>query len=110
MRVLVCGGREFDDAQFLFDVLNSIKGIQKIVHGGAYGADQLAGRWAVANNIPVEVFPADWRQYGKRAGYLRNVQMAESKPDLVIAFRGGKGTEMMVKIAKEKDIPVKVYV
>lgn len=55
-------------------------------------------------------FPADWDKYGKRAGYLRNVQMLdEGKPDLVVAFPGGKGTAMMVKLAKERGVRVIEY-
>jgi len=52
-------------------------------------------------------FPADWGKYSKSAGYIRNKQMlAEGKPDLVVAFPGGKGTANMVKLAKLANIPI----
>ena len=78
-----------------------------MISGHARGADQLAEQWAKENKIPTRLFPADWDIYGKRAGYLRNVKMLEEgNPDLVVAFPGGKGTNMMVSIAQSADIPV----
>jgi hypothetical protein len=111
MRVLVCGGRTFDDDVTLYDTLNKINTevdiIDVIISGNARGADQLGEEYAKDNNIETEVYPAQWNLYGKSAGYKRNTQMlVEGKPDLVIAFPGGKGTAMMVKIAKEADVDV----
>lgn len=111
MRVLVCGGRDFNDYERLKEILNyywiPVRAIDVIIHGGAIGADTLAGKYAKENNIFVERYPADWDKYGKVAGPIRNKQMLdEGKPDLVIAFPGGKGTAHMVKIAKEANIKV----
>ena len=67
----------------------------------ARGADTLADKWAAANGHRSEGYPADWDTYGRRAGFLRNKQMLEEgKPDLVVAFPGGKGTEMMISLAR----------
>lgn len=78
-----------------------------IIQGGAKGADAAAHDWAVCNWVPMEEYPADWGKHGKRAGYIRNVEMLEKgKPDLVLAFPGGKGTEMMVKLAVAAGVPV----
>ena len=66
--------------------------------GSRLGADSMAGRYAQENNIPCRDFPAEWRRYGRSAGYRRNQQMLdEGKPDLVVAFPGGPGTQNMVK-------------
>lgn len=125
MRVLVCGGRDFED----FDFISAYLGNRlidyygwhpdpepygswywdnlHIIEGGAQGADAGARIWARANYVDLIEFPADWKRHGKRAGYLRNVQMLEEgKPDLVIAFPGGKGTAMMVKLARDAGVPV----
>jgi hypothetical protein len=131
MRALVCGGRDFAN-----DVRPGYQGPQhtfviatldRILHpivtddmatwlppdgtfiiaGAARGVDKAAIDWAVVNWVPFQEYPADWEKYGKRAGYVRNKQMLEEgKPDLVIAFPGGKGTAMMVKIAREAGVPV----
>lgn len=84
-----------------------IEPVTCVIHGAAPGADFLAGWWAMTNNIPVRAFPADWRKYGKRAGFRRNQQMLdEGKPDIVFAFPGGNGTKDMVKRAKAAGVPV----
>ena len=96
-RVLVCGGREFSDRDLLARKLSDLD-IALLIHGGARGADSMAGNWAQAMGIPVQVYPALWHLDGKAAGPIRNSRMlADSKPDLVIAFPGGNGTADMVR-------------
>jgi len=48
MRVLISGGRIFDDCQLLAGVLDALESMQVsvIIHGAAPGVDTLAGRWA----------------------------------------------------------------
>lgn len=105
-RVLVCGGRAFEDYAFLRDVLDYYAPTL-VIHGAARGADSLAHRWAQNRCISVESHPADWQAHGKAAGPIRNAKMISAgKPDLVIAFPGGKGTANMVKIATDKGVPV----
>lgn len=78
-----------------------------IIQGGAKGADTIAADFATVNWLSEEEYPADWEQHGKAAGFIRNKQMLEEgKPDLVIAFPGGKGTANMVELAKKAGIPV----
>lgn len=107
MRVLVCGGRDFTNLKSLYDSLDNIKVITCIIQGGARGADRLAKRYADENEILCQEFPADWIQYGKKAGFIRNKQMLdEGRPDLVVAFPGGRGTAMMIELAKKAGIKV----
>jgi hypothetical protein len=76
-----------------------------VITGGARGADANAIDWAIINWCKYKEFPANWKKYGNKAGILRNIQMLEEgKPDLVIAYPGGKGTEHMMKISKEEGI------
>lgn len=106
MRILVCGGRDYANMQKVADTLEALSP-SSIIHGCAAGADDLADMWAGANYVPVLPFTADWGGFGKAAGPLRNKAMLEKgKPDLVIAFPGGKGTANMVKQAREAGIPV----
>lgn len=110
MRILVCGGRDFSDSNLLNKFLNQyLSDIDDlvIIQGDAKGADYLAKLWAVSNTVKFESFPADWKKYGKRAGYIRNTQMLnEGKPDIVVAFPGGKGTQMMITLAEAAGVPV----
>lgn len=81
--------------------------IDTIIAGEARGFDEMAKTYAAVYKINYEGYPADWNKYGRRAGYVRNRQMLEEgKPDLVIAFPGGKGTAMMVEIAKKAGVKV----
>lgn len=111
MRVLVCGGRDFRDKELLNQVLNDLAKVEVIdciIEGDAEGADRLAGFWAKKHHVDLLLYPADWNRHKKSAGPIRNQKMLdEGKPDLVIAFPGGKGTAHMVKIAKEAGVEVK---
>lgn len=109
LRVLVCGGRDFEDALDVERILRPIwKQITCLIHGGATGADALAGLWAERNGVPVLVFKADWDR-GRVGGPIRNQRMLdEGKPDYVIAFPGGKGTKDMILKARRAGVPVMV--
>jgi hypothetical protein len=110
MKVLICGGRNFNQYGLLSSRLNELHNINRftmICHGGARGADTLAGSWAFANKIPVQVYNAQWNTYGRRAGGIRNQLMLDDfKPDMVIAFPGGHGTDNMVRKALYAKVPV----
>lgn len=110
LRVLVCGGRKFNDALTLGSWLGGVhrqRGIDLLIHGGASGADFMAGKFAEWLHIPCKEYPADWKKHGKAAGPIRNAHMlADSKPDLVVAFAGGAGTADMVAKARAAGVEV----
>ncbi|MFM7735009.1 MAG: DUF2493 domain-containing protein [Alphaproteobacteria bacterium] len=108
MKVIVCGGRNFDDKALLERALGEIE-ITELIEGGAKGADRLAREWAKARGIPVRTFKADFRRYGRGGGPVRNRQMIdEGHPELVVAFPGGSGTANMVSLARAAGIPVRL--
>jgi hypothetical protein len=135
MRVLVCGGRDFgyinlhkpseekeQEYKFIFSTLNDFARENSdqynetdnwlpndlfIIAGGARGVDTAAIDWAIIYWVTYQEYYADWEKYGKAAGAIRNKQMLdEGKPDVVIAFPGGKGTANMIKQAEERGIKV----
>lgn len=108
MRVLVCGGRDFADSRLLHDTLTGLgRAFEELIEGGASGADGMAYAWADRHGLPVTTFKADWKRYGNRAGPIRNQRMLdEGKPDLVVAFPGGRGTADMVKRARAAGVRV----
>lgn len=107
MRVLVCGGRDYDDAARVAAELRKVNP-SIIIEGGATGADYCAAHWAAKAGVLVETFAADWKTHGRAAGPIRNQRMIdEGKPDLVIAFPGGRGTADMVRRARKAGIEVR---
>lgn len=105
MRLLVCGGRGFDDEDLMFGWLNDLHhacGFTVVIHGAARGADSMAGTWGRSMGLPVEEYPADWENLGKAAGAARNTLMlTEGRPDFVVAFphpdwSTSRGTKDMV--------------
>lgn len=114
IKVIIAGTRDFNDYDFLKkNVDYFLQGINpnneeiEIVSGNARGADKLGERYAKEHNLPVKLFPANWDKYGKRAGYLRNQEMANYS-DVLIAFwdEKSKGTKHMIDIAKKQDLTV----
>ena len=102
--VLVCGGRNYFDKNRVDKILSAIHNryiIDRLVQGGQNGADYLAKKWALKNNIDQVEYKADWEKHGRAAGPRRNKQMLQTEdPDLIIAFPGGKGTDNMISISR----------
>jgi hypothetical protein len=110
MELIVCGGRGYCDLETVYktlDHINTETPITLLITGGCSGADQLAELWANERGVTLKVVPAQWDIYGRGAGPLRNKEMAEMNPDMVVAFKGGRGTQNMCKIARDRGIPVK---
>ena len=109
-KVLITGGREYSNRKYVFEYLDEFHKatpISLLIHGGATGADYLAGEWAKSREIPFKVYPAEWKKYGKRAGPIRNQQMLdEESPEFVIAFPGNSGTKDMINKAEKAKITV----
>lgn len=110
MKVLVCGGRHYQDAAHVDRVLQQVgadQPITTIIHGAARGADQLGEAWGLKRGVQLEPYPADWAKFGLSAGPRRNQEMlSRGKPDLVVAFPGGRGTADMVRRARRAGVQV----
>ena len=114
-KIIIAGGRDFMDYNLLKEKVNKILQEKRethkivIISGCARGADTLGVRYASENAFDVDKYPADWDKYGKKAGYMRNVEMAENA-DALIAFWDGKskGTKHMIDIATERNLPIRV--
>lgn len=131
MRVLVCGGRTFgempdvsgltpeqvraverrakEERALVYRTLSALRPKPTLViEGGADGADRIAERWCHSTGTPFMCFPANWEQWGPAAGPMRNAMMiTQGKPELVVAFPGGRGTANMVRKAKSARIRVR---
>ena len=110
MKVLVCGGRDYEDWEsFHAEMLSLHRELRftHIIHGDARGADRMADRFALMYLIQPVRCPANWMLRGKGAGPSRNASMLRLCPDLVIACPGGVGTADMVAKASLAGIQVR---
>ncbi|MGH1461249.1 MAG: DUF4326 domain-containing protein [Neptuniibacter sp.] len=113
-RICIAGSRGFDDYPLMEKVVCQFakdahleNGQVTIVSGTARGADMLGEQLAKDYSLHLERYPADWDNQGKRAGYMRNEQMAEISNAAIIFWDGeSKGTGHMIEICKRRDIPV----
>ena len=110
MKIIIAGSRNFTDYEMLKGFCDSYLSYYEnieIVSGLAKGADSLAIDYANEKGYSVLEFPANWKEFGKRAGYVRNEQMADVG-DVLIAFWDceSHGTKHMIQIAKKKGLEV----
>jgi hypothetical protein len=113
MKVIIAGGRDFNDYTFLKEKCNEVlinHTDVEIVSGGADGADKLGELYAKDFGYQLKRFPANWNKFGPSAGMIRNREMAEYA-DTLIAFwdEKSKGTGNMIKVAKELNLNVNVF-
>lgn len=119
LRVLVCGGRDYSKVDTwnwlernLKDEIAFATGLysfhlETIITGGARGADEGAANWGHGEHLKVSVYEANWKKHGNAAGPIRNQRMLDhGKPDIVVAFPGGRGTADMVKRAEDAGVRV----
>ena len=114
MKILVCGGRDYNNQFYVFYILNKLDkqhNITCVIDGKATGADTLANKWARLKNKQFKRFPSDWKRYGNKAGHIRNKQMLDENPDIqmVVAFQGGRGTQDMLNQSVQRDIKIKDF-
>ena len=110
-RVLVCGSRDWQDIHAIRMRLVTLPPSSVIVHGGAVGADRIAAFLAEDFGFTVEEYKADWNRYGKPAGIIRNIEMLDTRPDLVVAFHrnNSRGTLHTITEARKRGILVEVH-
>lgn len=115
-RVIIAGGRNFSNYHLLeekcnYYLQNKIKqGLQiVIISGHARGADLLGEKFARLNGHSCEQYPADWETHGRKAGMIRNYQLA-NEAEALIAFWDGQsvGTKHMIETAKSKGLKVAI--
>lgn len=112
-RVIIAGGRDFADytplSKTMDEYLSGISDDISIVCGQARGADTLGEQYAKEHGYDVHYFPAEWKRYGKAAGYIRNTEMAKNADALVGFWDGASlGTKHMIATAEQLHLDVHV--
>jgi len=115
MIIIIAGSRNFNDYNFFKRECDKLLFVIKtkckitIISGGACGVDTMAETYAIENGYNFKKYPADWGTYGRSAGVLRNIEMAQVA-DRLIAFWDQKspGTKNMIKEAIQRNLKIKV--
>lgn len=112
MKVIIAGSRGITS---LDEVRRALEAsgfeVTEIVSGGAWGVDQLGEELAALRRLPVKRFIPAWNGYaGKRAGFVRNVQMGLYADALVAIWDGSsRGTKHMIDRMRENGKPVYIH-
>lgn len=94
MKLIIAGSRTLkvgvDGIDYWILRLAESKGVYptEIVCGCAPGVDSYGRAWAHSKGIPVAEFPADWTRHGRRAGPIRNQEMANYADVLLLMWDG----------------------
>lgn len=114
MKLLIAGLRDYSDYSYVKKTILSIyniNGIKEIVSGGATGVDTLAEQFAKEYSIPFKCFPANWKEYGKSAGPIRNIEMANYCDKAILFWDNkSKGTGNMLSNLKKYKKEYKVFI
>lgn len=111
MRIIIAGSREISDRVTVVKAVRSSPfDITTVLVGKARGVDSIAEGLAHVLGYEIEEYPADWKQYGKPAGMIRNRQMGEAADGLIAVWDGASpGTRGMIQIMNELEKPVHLY-
>ena len=117
MKIIIAGSRTITDYQLVKEIIekalpiiNEVDEPFSFIFGGARGVDSLGEKYAKEKSIGYGTMIANWDLYGKKAGYLRNVAMANDANALIAVWDGkSKGTKHMIDIAKKKGLKVYIY-
>lgn len=111
-KILICGSRDWTDVSAIQKRVAQLDPTQPliVIHGGAQGADTIAGKACHEEGIHTACVRALWSHFDKRAGHIRNQVMIDLQPDLVIAFTtGSPGTAGTIELAERRGIEVEVH-
>lgn len=111
LKTIIAGSRTITDFETVAEAIKaSAFPIVEVVSGAARGVDTLGEEWAEVHKIPIKRFPANWNTHGKKAGPLRNIEMAEYADALIAIWDGeSRGTKHMIDEATKHGLQVFVY-
>lgn len=104
MKLIIAGSRnlsptvvQLDAALKTFDLKP-----ETIISGTARGVDRAGEKWAKERGVKILYYPANWDEYGKRAGFLRNEEMAKAADALLLWWDGQSSGSASMKGIMER--------
>jgi hypothetical protein len=112
MKVIIAGSRGITSYSVVeAAVAASGFPVTEVVSGGARGVDELGEWYATQRGFPIKRFPANWGQFGRAAGPVRNETMAKYADALVAVWDGeSRGTADMINKAKLRNLKIHVKI
>lgn len=123
--ILITGDRNWEDYDLIYDVLKDYSTDNSesvlLIHGECKGADNISGDIAKKLKFTVNSKPANWKEHGRAAGPIRNLEMIKlakeyqdkNIPVIVLAFHDdlskSKGTKHCVESCIKKGLKVELY-
>jgi predicted Rossmann fold nucleotide-binding protein DprA/Smf involved in DNA uptake len=114
INLAIIGSRNFTDKTFfnnkISEWITKYGKPNRIISGGAKGADTLAADYARERGIELIIYFPDWTQYGKAAGPIRNTLIINHCTH-VLAFpsKNGIGTQDSLQKAEKLGKDITVY-
>lgn len=112
MKTIIAGSRTIREQRIVFEAItaSNFEGITEVVSGGCHGPDELGERWATEHSIPIKRFLAEWHRYGRKAGPIRNRQMADYADALIAVWdEVSYGTRNMIEEALARGLRVYIH-
>lgn len=110
MRLIIAGSRHYPPREadaLVTEAMRRLPAPSAVLSGTATGIDSAGERWALANGVPVERYPADWEKHGRAAGPLRNRVMAEAADALLLIWDGrSRGSASMLTEARQRKLRI----
>lgn len=130
MKLIIAGSRTFDDyallcketVRFVYSEMydptlpttvniSNIISLRDltIISGMAIGADTVGCKFAESCKLKLITCPANWNLYGKRAGYIRNDEMAKLATHAIVFWDGkSKGSKHMIDLCVKHNVKHKI--
>ena len=124
-KLLVCGSRTIRDTTYIKGptqwAKNQIEAYWywnlaryedlTMIEGAAKGIDTIAKEYAQENGWKIEEYPAEWKKYGRGAGYIRNELMVKAADEVLILWDGeSRGTKHDIDLCEKYNKPYKVLI
>ena len=112
MKLAIVGSRTFNDYNLLVNFIEkhyNPSEIDTIISGAARGTDTLGRLYAKDNGYQLIEFPANWKKYGRRAGFMRNVDIIKNCDECVCFWDGkSQGTKHDIELCEQMNKPYKI--
>lgn len=108
MKIVVTGGRDYFNEALVRDVLDTLNPKQVFVGCCPTGVDAIVRDWCDYRKVNHTIVTANWNKFKEAAGPIRNEEMLRKAGGeaLVVAFKGGRGTNNCVREALKLNMMV----